>query len=161
MMWKVGSFPVSGKTWVLFLAVGWQGHLRPGSCKESSLASSSPATSWSPPFHSSHQEHIKNNASWMLWGWDKKPSFFLPSLTVVPCFAQKPICCWRSVCSTVLCSPPPQAVAVGFSSSHPKSHLLSAANKLQLWMTPKENRRHAASDLADGSICFVTFISFC
>lgn len=116
-------------------------------------------TSQSPLFSSNHQEHIYS--SWMLWGWDGKPSFFLPSLTVVPCFAQKPICCWCSVCSTVLCSPPPQAVAVGFSSSHPKSHLLSAANKLQLWMTPKENRRHAASDLADGSICFVTFIFFC
>lgn len=111
-----------------------------------------------PPFSSNHQEHTYS--SWMLWGWDGKLSFFLPSLTVVPCFAQKPICCWCSACSTVLCSPPPQAVAVGFSSSYPKSHLLSAANKLQLRMTPKENRGHAASDLADGSICFVTFIFF-
>lgn len=98
--------------------------------------------------------------TWMLWCRVGKPPSFVPRLTMTPCFAQKPICCWCSVCSTVLCSPPAQAVAVGFSSSLPKPHLLSAANKLQLWMTLKKNRRHAVSDLADGRICFVTF-AFC
>lgn len=114
--------------------------------------------SQSPPVSSNHQEHTFSSR--MLWCRDGKPSFPIPSLTVTPCFAQKPICCWCSVCSTVLYSPPPQAVAVGFGSSPPKSHLLSAASKLQLWMTPKEDRRHAASDLADRRICFVTFAFF-